>query len=213
MDLVAIKQIAFDYMGNKSSHSWKEKGNKYYHGERVAKLIITLRQYILPGDDSHDEILTVAAWFHDIMNGVENHAEEGARKTREVLAEYCSGYEIDEICKIISVHDDRYSDRNLFSDYIKLHQDADHLDHFGTFDVWMKFLHAIHCEDSIIDVIEWFQTTRRNQDKQYRNELNFEISQRIYDEKSEFVNSFGDRLGVEGTGGIWNEKELMKGIE
>ena len=25
--------------------------------------------------------------FHDIMNGVENHAEEGAKKTREVFFE------------------------------------------------------------------------------------------------------------------------------
>lgn len=210
MDLVAIKQLAFDYMGNKSSHSWKEKGNKYYHGERVAKLIITLRQFVLPNNESHDEILTVAAWFHDIMNGVENHAKEGARKTRDVLSKYCSEYEIDEICKIISVHDDRYSDRSLFSDYIKLHQDADHLDHFGTFDVWTEFLHAIHHDRTIIDVIEWFQTTRRSQDKHYRNELNFEISRKIYDEKSEFVNSFGERFSVEGVGNIWNEKELMR---
>lgn len=209
MDLIAIKQLAFEEMGNKSSHSWKEKGNKYYHGERVAKLIITLRKYILPYDDSYDEILTVAAWFHDIMNGIEDHAKEGAKKTREVLAGYCSEYEIEEICKIISVHDDRYSDRSLFSDYTKLHQDADHLDHFGTFDVWMEFIHAVHHNRTIIDVIEWFQTTRRDQDKHYRNELNFEISKRIYDEKSEFVKSFGERLSVEGVGGIWNDKELF----
>lgn len=125
MDLVTIKQLAFENMGNKSSHSWKEKGNNY----------------------------------------------------------------------------------------IKLHQDADHLDHFGTFDVWTEFLHAIHHNRTIIDVIEWFQTTRRKQDEHYRNELNFEISKKIYDEKSEFVKSFGDRLSVEGYGKIWNEKELMKVIE
>jgi uncharacterized protein len=213
MDLVAIKQLAFYYMGNKSSHSWKETGNKYYHGERVSKLIITLRQNILPNDDSHDEILMVASWFHDIMNGIENHAEEGARRAREVLVEYCSEYEMDEIFKIISVHDDRHSDRSLFSDYIKLHQDADHLDHFGTFDVWTEFLHAIHHKRTIIEVIDWFQITRKTQDEHYRNELNFEISKKIYDEKSEFVNSFGNRLSVEGVGGIWNEKELMRVIE
>jgi hypothetical protein len=79
--------------------------------------------------------------------------------------------------------------------------------------LWTEFLHAIHHNRKIIDVIEWFQTTRRNQDKEYRNELNFEISKRIYDEKSEFVNSFGERLGIEGVGGIWNEKELMKVVE
>ena len=119
---------------------------------------------------------------------------------------------MDEIYKIIYVHDDRYSERSLFSDYIKLHQDADHLDHFGTFDVWTEFLHAIHHNRTIIDVIDWFQTTRRDQNNRFRNELNFEISKKIFDEKSQFVNSFGDRLSVEATGGVWNEKELMMKI-
>ena len=210
MDLVKIKELAFEYLGNRSSHSWKETGNKYYHGERVAKLVIALRQHILPDDDSHDEILTAAAWFHDIMNGVENHSEEGAKKAEEILKDYCSEYELEEICKIISVHDDRYSDRSLFSDYIKLHQDADHLDHFGTYDVWMEFLYAAHHNTSITEVIDWFQTTRRKQDEQYLKELNFEISKRIYDEKSEFVKYFGERLSIEGSGGIWNEKEIIK---
>jgi HD superfamily phosphodiesterase len=209
MDLAVIQKLAFECMGNKSSHSWKEKGNKYYHGERVGKLIITLRKYILPEDESHDEILTVAAWFHDIMNGVENHAEEGAKKTREILAGYCSEYEINDICNIIGVHDDRYSARSLFSDYVKLHQDADHLDHFGTYDIWMEFLYAVHHDQTILDVIEWLRT-QTDRDNKFRNELNFEISRLIYDEKSEFVRNFAERLSVEGIGGIWNENEILE---
>lgn len=210
MDLEKIKLLAFELMGNKRSHEWKERGNKFYHGERVANLILMLRKYILPNDDSYDEILTVAAWFHDIMNGCENHGEEGSKRVREVLAGYCSDNELNEICEIIRVHDKRGTNDSIFSDYIKLHQDADHLDHFGTFDVWMEFLYAIHHDKAIADVIDWFQNTRRYENKRYREELNFEISKKIFDEKNEFVNFFGDRLSVEGSGGIWNEVELIK---
>ena len=212
MDLEAIKQLAFENLGNRSSHPWKEPGNKYYHGERVAKLILLLRKHVLPEDDSHDEILTVAAWFHDIRNGVENHAEEGAKRAREVLAGTCTAYELDEICAIIGVHDNRHSDRSLFSDYVKLHQDADLLDHFGTYDVWTEFFHAAHHSRTIQDVMEWFQKTRRDQGEQYRSWMNFDISRTILDEKNAFVMSFGERFNVEGSGGIWRETELLKTV-
>ncbi|MDF2544242.1 MAG: hypothetical protein K0S47_3960 [Herbinix sp.] len=210
MDLPKIKQLAYDLMGSTKSHEWKEIGNKYYHGLRVAILALKLRSYVLPEDDSHDDILTVAAWFHDISNGKENHAVEGAIKAREILAEYCSEYELNEICKIISVHDDRYSDRAMFSDYTKLHQDADHLDHFGTYDVWMEIVYALHHNDTIPEVIEWFQNTSRKYDKQFHAELNYDISKIIYQEKREFLHSFGDRFSVEATGGIWLEDQLLK---
>lgn len=210
MDLTAIKEVAFEQLGNRSSHPWKERGNKYYHGERVAKLAIKLRRYIIPGDESHDDILTVAAWFHDIMNGAENHAEEGAKKTRELLAGYCSQYETEEICRIIAVHDDRHSDRSLFPDYVKLHQDADHLDHFGTFDIWIRFFYAAHHDETINEVVDWFKSTYIDEIDKYREELNFEISKKIYDEKSEFVRNFSNRMSIECDGGIWDEIDILK---
>jgi len=210
MNLEAIKELAFEHLGNKRSHPWKERGNKYYHGERVAKLAIKLRKYIIPEDDGHDDILTVAAWFHDIMNGAENHAIEGASKTRKLLNGYCSPYEIDEICKIISVHDDRHSDRSLFSDYIKLHQDADHLDHIGTFDIWLRFIYAAYRDESIDEIIKWCQTASRGDFEWTREELNYEISKKIYDEKIEFIRNFCKRMIVEFDGGIWREAEFLK---
>lgn len=209
MNLERIKQIAFKLMGNKRSHEWKEIGNKYQHGERVANLVLVLRKYILPDDDSHGDILTVAAWFHDVMNGYDNHAEEGSHKAREALTGNCSEQELDEICKIIRIHDDRSSDRSKLTDYIKLHQDADQLDHFGTFDIWMEFSYAMHFDKTMIDVIDWLQNNLRNEGKRYRNELNYDISKKIFDEKVEFVQYFCDRLSVEGTGGIWNEMEII----
>jgi HD superfamily phosphodiesterase len=208
MDLKAIKKLAFEMMGNKNSHHWKEKGNKYYHGERVATLVLTLRRLIFPEDDSHDDILTVAAWFHDVMNGSDNHAVKGAKKAREVLHKYCTPQELDTICDIIAVHDDRYTGRDTYSNYIKLQQDADHLDHFGTYDVWMSFLYSMPHGQTIQEVIDWMADVRPTEDEKYRNELNFELSKRIYDEKSEFLHSFSERFRVEGMGGIWNLDQL-----
>ena len=209
MDLLKIKQIIFDELAEKSSHNWKEKGNKYHHGERVAKLILTLRNYIIPDDDGHDDILTVAAWFHDIMNGTDNHALLGAERTKELLSGYCSDYEMREIYDIIYRHDDRYSDRESFSVYARLHQDADLLDHFGTFDIWTQFLYAVCHGQTILEEIKYMNEWRSELDTKYGGELNFEISKKIYDEKTEFYNYFADRFSVEGTGGIWNEKELL----
>jgi uncharacterized protein len=209
MDMIAIKKVAFELMEDKNSHSWKERGNKYYHGERVASLALKLRKLIFPEDDSHDDILTVAAWFHDIMNGNEQHAVLGAERTREVLADYCSKDELEAICEIISVHDDRYTGRDRYSNYIKLHQDADHLDHFGTYDIWMTFLYAIPHEQKLSDTVDFLVNTRPTQDEKYRNELNFDISKVIYDEKSDFVKYFSERFQVEANGGIWDELSIL----
>lgn len=210
MNLLKIKSIAYDCLRERNSHPWKEKGNKFYHGERVANLISQLRKEILPKDESHDEILTVSAWFHDLMNGVDNHSVLGADKTCELLSDLCTPYELDEIYNIISVHDDRNPASNMYSDYIKLHQDADHLDHFGTFDVWAEFLYAAAHGQTINDTIDWFQNVRPIEDIKYRSEINFELSKKIFDEKSSFVKMFGNRLAIEGTGGIWRNSELLK---
>ncbi|MCL2884266.1 MAG: HD domain-containing protein [Oscillospiraceae bacterium] len=213
MDMAAIRQCAFEQMGNKSSHSFKEKGNKYYHGQRVAALAVRLREILFPDDDSHDDILTVAAWFHDIENGnvdIADHAKAGAEKARGLLTPFCSEQELDEICAIIRVHDDRYSPRDQFSDHIKVHQDADHLDHFGTFDIWMTFIYAVSHDQTINEARDWLLSERPTENERYRNELNFNISRRIFDEKIAFLKEFTERFQVESSGGIWHEEEFTK---
>ncbi|MHB1483077.1 MAG: HD domain-containing protein [Saccharofermentanales bacterium] len=211
MDLTAIKKLAYELMGNKRSHDWKEKGNKYLHGERVASLVLKLRKQLLPGDDSHDDILVVAAWLHDIANGVAGHESKGAKKLRHALTGYCSETELDTICEIITFHDDRNSGYDSYSDYIKLHQDADHLDHFGSYEVWTHFLYAVPHELNILDVLDYFKNVRPTEDEKYLSELNFEVSKNIYNEKREFLQNFIDRFGVECTGGIWNEERFFEG--
>lgn len=209
MNLTEIKSIAINNLKDRRSHEWKERGNKYYHGERVAKLILTLRELIFPDDPSHDEILTVAAWFHDIMNGNDDHARIGAEETRSLLTGYCTIAELDEICAIIAVHDDRYSDRSLFSDWVKLHQDADHLDHFGTYDIWMIFLYSLPHDRTILDELKYMLNERPLDFPKHRSELNFELSRIIYDEKIEFLKQFTERFAVESSGGVWDIDRIL----
>jgi uncharacterized protein len=210
MDLESIKQLSFHLLGKKSSHPWKEIGNKFHHGERVAKLVIELRKQIITDDNSHDEILIAAALFHDVLNGVNNHEILGAEYARKLLKNFCSKYELDEICEIIRLHDDRRPLENHFTDYIKIHQDADLLDHFGTFDIWSVFTYSVYHKQSITDVNHWFANTYPLEYQKHRDEINFDLSKQIYDEKSIFVRSFAERLKVEGEGGIWQFEELLK---
>ena len=120
-----------------------------------------------------------------------------------MIYNYCTPDEVDQICNIIKVHDDRYSKRDILPDYIKIHQDADHLDHFGTFDIWSTFLYSAGNNHTINDCNNFLLNSRPNEDRQYRNELNFDISKRIYDEKADFVKQFAERFNVETNGGIW----------
>jgi len=210
MDMRAIQNTAFELMGNKSSHAFKEKGNKYYHGQRVAVLALKLRRLVLPDDNSRDEIMTVAAWFHDVMNGTDNHAAAGAAKAKEVLSPYCTAEELAAICEIIGVHDDRASGRDTFSPYIRLHQDADLLDHFGTFDIWSCFLYSVAHGETINDARDWLYHGRPRENEKYRAELNFEISRKIFDEKTEFLKYFTGRFYAESAGGIWNEEQFSQ---
>lgn len=209
MDLTKIKQLAFEQMSERSSHSWKEKGNKYYHGERVAQLALTLRELLFPADPSHDAILTVAAWFHDIENGVDDHCAKGAATTRALLGGLYSPDELDEICGIIAVHDERNGDRSQFSSSVKLHQDADHLDHFGTYDIWMNFLYAVPHDQTLEQHVNYLQNERPLEDKRYRSELNYELSRLIFDEKAEFLRRFTERFAVESEGRFYDLDRIL----
>jgi len=209
MDLIKIKQIAFDEMSEKI-HWSGEKSGKYYHGERVAKLALTLRKYILPDSDSHDDIITVAGWFHDCVHGVEDHALAGAERAKVLLSDHCSEYEMREIYDIMYRHDDRLSDRDSFSTYAKIQQDADFLDHLGTLDVWTKFLYASLKGRNIGEEIENMKEWQERLDTEYDVQMNFDISKKIYREKIEFHRNFLERFVVEATGDIWNEQNLLR---
>lgn len=209
MNLDVIKNIAFEQLSERSSHAWKEKGNKYYHGERVAKLALTLRKLLFPDDDSYDDILTVAAWFHDIENGKDKHCERGAETTRALLCVYCTSDELDEICKIIAVHDQRWGDRASFTNAIKLHQDADLLDHYGTYEVLMSFLYMTAHGITLSEEVDFLKNKRPAESEYYRGLLNFELSRAFFDEKVKFMDDFTERFSIECEGELYDFERIL----
>jgi len=211
MNLEAIAQIAADEMATKRSYPWKEIGEKYQHGQSVAKLALSLRQILFPEMTDKDNILTVAAWFHDIYNGHaayhKIHGEKGAELVHELIKNHCTATEVEEICGIIAVHDELGVSTG--SVLLKLHQDADILDHFGTNAVRRAMNDAARLDRSMQEAVKQMQEVNETYDVIRRSELCFELSRRIYDEKTAFVFAFADRFEVEANGEIWNEEQLL----
>lgn len=193
-------QIAFDWFGNTATFDFMEKGNKYLHGQRVANLSKVIRQNVMPDDDTHDNILTVAAWFHDCMHNQKDHGVLGACKARELLKNELTSDEMDEIYNIITLHDRR--ELRDISDYTKVQQDADLLDHFGVFEIWIHFAYSVSHDINIKEACEWFLTERPKEDEKYLRELHFDFSKRVYNEKAEFLRSFVKRMSIEVEGNI-----------
>ena len=178
MNIEKIAETAALLMRDRRSHSHKEVGNKYYHGQRVAKIAVALRKIVLPGNNSRDDILTAAAWMHDCANGEQNygnHASEGAEICRELLCDCCTAEELDQICHIVAHHDDR-SHRTEYDIWLKCHQDADHLDHFGSYDVMMAFLECNASGKTIDDMVRWMLHDRPAQVDRVKEQLNFDVS-------------------------------------
>ena len=196
MNLQQIAAIAERELKNRTTHPWKDMGNKYYHGLRVAKRAVELRRQIVPEDDSRDEILTEAGWFHDLENGKENHAVLGAESTRRLLTGLCPPDALDEICALIEVHDRR----RVGSDdpvWLKLQQDADLIDHFGTYDILVSCSYAMLHGQTAGQLAHYLRHERAAEYAGNRALLHFDVTRRMFDEKAAYVAAFARRLEEE----------------
>ncbi len=137
MDIDRIANLAFEIMKDRKAQPDREVGYIFYHGKRVGKLAVKLRERLLPNDASYDEYLFAAGLFHDVGKGFNPHAEYGAYLVRNILKEYCSEEEISKIADLIYYHQGPRKEESL-SEYIKILQDADILDRFGTMQVWLN---------------------------------------------------------------------------
>jgi uncharacterized protein len=206
MDLQKLKELAFQHMGNRKAHREREKGFIYYHGQRVAKIAVTLRKLVLPDDDSRDEILTAAAYFHDIAKGIEPHGQYGAVLAAELMKDCCQPEELEEITGLIRCHQLRDKD-TTYSEHVKILQDADILDHFGIIEIWMNFQYYAFTDEPVTESVEFYKEHFPEHSQHVGSMLNYEVSRRIYKEKIDFVQSFADRMAVEAKGGIFHIDE------
>lgn len=202
MDLVKIKQKAQTLMSGRKAHLEREKGGIYHHGQRTANIVLELRKSILPDDTSHDDLLTVAAWFHDCAKGIEPHEEYGAVVARQALQEFLSDNELNIVCNLVALHCARKPKDNDYTDYTKLLQDADMIDHFGVYSIWMNIQYQAHTEGTISDMIKWHKENHTPFVTKHRKLLNYDISKEIFDERVAFEKEYIARLNDEGTGKI-----------
>ena len=209
MDLSAIQQLAATEMAGKASHPFKETGNKYTHGQRVAKIIAQLAPQV--GYTKPLDLLTVVAWFHDICNGTDNHAVQGADKTRELLKPYCTAAQLALIHELIAIHDCRSLDG--LSLEAQLQQDADHLDHFGTFEIWAAFQYATKEDRSFAQAATLLQAHFEENFQVYKDGLHFAVSKDIYDEKQVFTRAFLQRMQRESVGKIVDFDRILLGTD
>jgi len=145
--------------------------------------------------------MIVASLFHDVAKGIEPHGQYGATLVREILNGYCDISEIEDIADLIHCHQLRKKDTN-FSEYVKIIQDADLLDHFGTIEIWMNFQYYAYADKPITESVKFYNEQFDGHTMEIRNLLNFEVSQQIFDDKITFQKMFTDRLAVEAKGEI-----------
>lgn len=203
MDFEQLREIAFRFMTGRKAHPEREKGGIYYHGLRVSKTVLILRKSILPEDDSKDNVLRCAALFHDIGKAIEPHAKYGAVLTREILKDVVEQEFLEEVCLFIAQHCSRGEEAKNMSDHAKILQDADMIDHYGTYTIWHEFFYSAYHERSIPETVFYDEKKWEIHCEKNRRLINFEPAKQAFDEKVSFVNGFYTRMRAEAEGELF----------
>ncbi|NMA61728.1 MAG: HD domain-containing protein [Firmicutes bacterium] len=200
VDLDQIQKVAFETMGHRQVNPQREPGYIYYHGQRVGKIALQLRELIFPFQDQDDGVILVGGWFHDVGKGIEPHWEYGALLVERILGEHCSVDQLEQIREIVGNHTLRKEKE--YPHYVQLVQDGDILDHFGSQEIWLNFWHTAYHKQNLDYALEFYETRYQKQVVKVRELLNFEESVEFFNEKDRFVRSFVERLRKEGMGDL-----------
>jgi uncharacterized protein len=204
-----IKEIAMDLSSsNRGCHGFD-------HSERVYELC----RHIGKREKADVEVLSIASYLHDIgridqdkSNGRICHAEAGAKKAREILANYnLSKEKINNIIHCIEVHRFRGSNKPKTLE-AKILRDADKLDAIGAVGIGRVFFFAsevgayLHNKD--VDIKKTKPYTK--EDTAYReflvklkfikNEIITKEGKKIAKGRHQFMINFFNRINKEVTG-------------
>ena len=107
----------------------------------------------------------------------------GSHLTRHLLHGIVTSSELDKIYDVILYHNQRKKS-DSFSDYVKLVQDADLIDHVGLIDLWMAFYWSGHHGESIHDHIAYYKGEECRKWRDYmRSHLNYDESLQIFEQR------------------------------
>ncbi len=205
MDFERLDMLAQKYMMYRKSHKEREMGAAYFHCKRVSNSVIILREKLFPKNGEWDDVLRCAGLFHDIGKGIEPHSHSGAVLVRDLLKGEMSADELDKVCLLIEAHADRRPGTDIHTDWEKMLQDADLLDHYGTQGIWMSCTYYAYMgQKEMAQVPMFYFSEWKEQIKQHRQALNYDICQAIFDEKVQFEQMIAERMETEGKGDyIW----------
>lgn len=198
----ALRAVCEEQLADKASHPFKEPGNKFDHGIRTAKLAEHLRLAICPDDTSvNADVLTVAAWFHDLCNGQDDHENAGADALPTLIGHLVTEEELAAVCDLIRMHDHRLRDIStqerlaVYPPALLLLQDADFLDHLGTYSIWVTFAEFSYKKKTPADYANQFVNGSFDRfAARWRCSVNYPPSMEIFEEKINFEVEFGKRM-------------------
>ena len=211
MDFDRLNEIAWKLMKHRKAHPEREAGSIYDHGQRVAKLVIALRREVAPEDESMDDILRLAGMFHDIGKGIEPHAAFGAPIMKQAVNGIVTEEEAEAAARLIEAHCDRRPEEPVHDLWERLIQDADLLDHIGTYNIWMDIQYCAYKGMNVLEEAEFLRSKVENYADYHRTKLNFDVSRRIYDDRIEFYLEFARRFQTEAQGEIYRAEEVLGG--
>lgn len=209
MDFEKLDGIARELMARRKAQRERETGSTYEHGVRTAKLALLLRRELMPDDDSMDDILHLAGLFHDVAKSVEPHEKFGPVLLMEAVQGLVTEAEAREAARLISEHCDRRPGEPYPDVWSKILQDADLLDHIGSYTVWMDIQRAAFRDLSVEQTAQHFRENARAYAEYHRKTLNFPVSVRIYDERIASYLDFAERFCVEAEGEIYHPERIF----
>lgn len=209
MDFVRLNGIAEKLLKKRKAHPERERGSIYEHGQRVARLAVLLRKEIVPEDDSRDDILRLAGMFHDIGKGIEPHAEFGAPIMLQAVRGVVSDEEAAEAARLIAAHCDRRPQEDVHDVWVRLIQDADLLDHIGTYTIWMDIQYAAYQDAGAEETAQRMEKGAEEYARHCRSLLNFDLTKRIYDDRIALYMEFVARFSAEARGRIYGEERFL----
>ncbi|MBN1264665.1 MAG: HD domain-containing protein [Anaerolineales bacterium] len=205
MNREQIEQIARSVMLDCKTHKEREPGWIFYHGLRTARIaedICSLLDLNIDGD-----VLFTGALFHDIGKGSKPHNIVGAELTGKLLGTHFDEEELDRICEIVRLHNQR-NNGHEYSLEVRVVQDADLLDHVGPINSWLAFYWSGTHNETIEDHVSFITSEETEQERErLRSQLNFDVSVRMYDERILWEDRFFETFRNVYFEGVWHSAE------
>ena len=139
--------------------------------------------------------------MNKVRLGIIGLGNMGSSHTKNLFEGRVPGAELTAVCDLIRLHDHRMKDIAIderlavYPPALLLLQDADFLDHLGTYSVWATFAEFTYQHKTPLDYAKQF--TDGSYDRfaaRWRREINYPRSLEIFEEKINFEVEFGKRM-------------------